>query len=370
MGLTRETGLPSFRPEFQLTAEGRDITAAIAGGLVDITLTDYGGGTGKTDELQVTLLSETLRLPPKGAQLRLSLGFNGHFVDKGIFVVCGVGSSGPPRQIVIYATAAPMDGRKHAGNVANHKTRSFDGLTLGDIVHTLAAEHGLTARVSSSLADLKLGHIDQVRESDAALLSRLARQYNAVSKVAQGYWLFLVRGEGVSAGGKVPPVFTLTPAVVSHWDYSSGDRGASGAGKDKKGTVSVDYFHEQTGETHTVTHPHDGADQHHPYTMSSETEARHKAGAIVSETRQNERQMSLSLPCRPEHLVLSAEGHIRTQGFGTEEDREWLAESLKFRLSAQGLTLDVALVTKFDKKGASGKEKTSGASLDYFRKDK
>ncbi|KJW76386.1 late control protein D, partial [Enterobacter hormaechei subsp. steigerwaltii] len=108
---------PEYAPAFSVSAEGKDITRALQQCLAELTLTDYGGATAKADELKITLLSETLSLPTKGARLRVALGFNDQLVDKGWFVVSGVASSGPPRRIEIYATAAPMNAQKQPGDV-------------------------------------------------------------------------------------------------------------------------------------------------------------------------------------------------------------------------------------------------------------
>ncbi|EKB9874001.1 late control protein D [Salmonella enterica] len=360
MGITAGDTV-EFAPDFSLSAEGRDITAAVASGLVELQFTDYGAGTGKTDELRITLMSETLVLPAKGAKLRFGLGFNGVITDKGSFVVCGVASSGPPRKVEIYATAAPMDGKKHGGNVNNQKTRSFpDDITLGDLVRTVAADNGLTARVAAGLKDIVLPHVDQVRESDAALLSRLARLHNAVSKPTHDRWLFLVRGAGESVSGRAVPHGTVSRENVSSWNYSAGDRGNAGAGKGK-GTVAVDYFHKQTGETRTLQVTHDGADRRHPYTHADDTQAKQQAGAMVISARQNARRMSLTAPCRPEFIALTAEGAITTTGFGRKEDRRWLTESLCYRLGAAGFSVEFSLVTDFRPPG-----KNNG--VDYFNK--
>ncbi|EFD5297050.1 late control protein, partial [Escherichia coli] len=100
-------GLNEYQPDFSLTAEGQDITKAIKRGLAELRYTDNGAATKRSDELMITLFSETLALPPKGAVLTLGLGFNGNLVNKGTFTVCQVASGGPPRRITIYATAAP-----------------------------------------------------------------------------------------------------------------------------------------------------------------------------------------------------------------------------------------------------------------------
>lgn len=115
-----------------------------------------------------------MALPTKGARLQAALGFNNHLVDKGWFVVSGVASSGPPRRIEIYATAAPMNAQKQPGDVTGQKTRSWDNLRLADLVKTVARDNGLIPKVAAGLADIHIDHIDQVAESDANLLSRLA----------------------------------------------------------------------------------------------------------------------------------------------------------------------------------------------------
>lgn len=110
-------GLNEYQPDFSLTAEGEDITKAIKRGLAELRYTDNGAATKRSDELMITLFSETMALPPKGAVLTLGLGFNGNLVNKGSFTVCQVASGGPPRRITIYATAAPMNASKHGADV-------------------------------------------------------------------------------------------------------------------------------------------------------------------------------------------------------------------------------------------------------------
>ncbi|ECK3337682.1 late control protein D, partial [Salmonella enterica] len=58
MGVTAE-----YLPDFSLKAEGQDITAAIRRGLAEIRYTDNGAATKRSDELMITLMSETLTLP-------------------------------------------------------------------------------------------------------------------------------------------------------------------------------------------------------------------------------------------------------------------------------------------------------------------
>ncbi|MGL4278216.1 MAG: contractile injection system protein, VgrG/Pvc8 family, partial [Morganella morganii] len=160
-----QTAMPEYAPAFSIQAEGKDITRVLQQCLSELTLTDYGGATAKADELKISLISETLALPTKGARLRVALGFNDQLIDKGWFVVSGVSSSGPPRRIELYATAAPMNAQKQPGDVTSQKTRSWDNLRLADIVKTVATDNGLIPRVADALKDIHISHIDQVAES-------------------------------------------------------------------------------------------------------------------------------------------------------------------------------------------------------------
>lgn len=352
-----------YKPDFSLKAEGNDITAAIRRGLVSITLTDYGGGTGNTDELQVTLVSETLTLPEKGARLELALGFNGRLTDKGWYVVCAVESSGPPRMVTLTATAAPMNGARHPGNVSNQKSRTFDDVTLGDIVKTVASDNGLKPRVAAALAAIKPGHIVQHRESDAALLLRLARLYNAVSKPAGGYWLFVEQGKSVTPSGSKLPQQTVRFEDVSRWQYSEGEKGGDKNKKgEKKGEVKINFFDPESGETKTSTVEHDGKDTSHPYTQSSKGKADQVGKSKAASTARNTRKMSITMPCRPDQVALTPESNIVTQGFGKKEDRSWLVESLRYSLGSNGMTLDISLVASHEKAGK--KNKKEGPVLD------
>lgn len=357
-----------FFPEYHVSAEGRDITRVLQRFLIDLTLTDYGGATAKSDELKITLLSDTLPLPSKGARLRLALGFNGNLVDKGWFVVSGVGSSGPPRRIEIYATAAPMNAQKQPGDVSRQKTRSWDNITLGDLVKTVAAENGLTASVAEKLGGIRIAHVDQVAESDAALLSRLARMYNAVSKPSGGYWLFLEQGGGTTVSGKPVQVVTIRPSDTSSWTYHEGERGSStGKSGSRKEKITVRYYDKVDGRTKTAVVEHEGPAATHPYTWPEQASAEQQAGSRKTQAQRNSQKMTISGPCRPEYVALTAEAGVITSGFGRNEDRRWVVESLVFSLSSSGfsftwdLVVDIkAPAAKSDKKAPDYYGVTSG----------
>ncbi|MFW0697635.1 late control protein D [Pantoea sp. R13S299] len=355
---------PEYAPAFSVSAEGKDITRALQECLSELTLTDNGGATAKADELKITLISQTLPLPSKGARLRVAMGFNDQLVDKGWFVVSGVGSSGPPRRVEIYATAAPMNAQKHPGNVLSHKTRSWDDIRLADLVKTVATENGLKPKVAAELAEIHIDHIDQVAESDANLMSRLARMYNAISKPAGGFWLFLKQGASKTATGKSTGSITISPDELSTWSYSEGQRGSSTGSGQKKEKISVRYFDEADGRTKTTSVDHDGPALTNPYTQPKKSAADQQAKSRKTQAQRNEKKMTLNGPCRPRHIALTAESGVITSGFGSREDRSWLVESLVFSLTPSGLSFTYNLVVNIKAKGKKGKKDKTGPA--YF----
>ncbi|MBV1841388.1 contractile injection system protein, VgrG/Pvc8 family [Photobacterium ganghwense] len=320
-----------YRPDFSLSADGNDITAAIQRNLISLTLTDNAGS--ESDRLAITVsLPDTVATPKKGAVLRLGLGFNGELIDKGQFVVDEVTSSGPPRRVQIVANAAPLDNRKQPGSLQTQKTRSFDDVTLGDLVKTVVSEHGLVPRVSSELASITLTHIDQVGESDMNLLTRLAKRYGAVSKPANGYWLFLKEGEGKSASGKALKNITLHPHQVTTWQCRFSSR------NDVRRVVAT-YHDLESGDTKEVSTGIGEPEFKIVYTYPNYEEAKAAVLARAKQVKAGSDTLDITLPARASLMALVAEGHVTLDGFGDVEDGKWRVKVVEWSLSESGLQL-------------------------------
>ncbi|MHC5177420.1 hypothetical protein [Serratia rhizosphaerae] len=121
----------------------------------------------------------------------MALGFGGELVNKGTFVVDARSSgqaSGGQRIVEITARAFSKTNERGHSTLQSQKTRSFSGITLGDFMLTVASEHGLTARVDSRLVNVPVEHIDQLDESDMNLVTRIAGECGAVSKITPYTW--------------------------------------------------------------------------------------------------------------------------------------------------------------------------------------
>ncbi|MHA6679819.1 hypothetical protein ACX43S_25340 [Enterobacter cloacae] len=122
--------------------------------------------------------------------------------------------------MTISALAVPGDNSKGAGTMQSQKVRHWEGITLGEIVSTIAKENKLVPKVSASLASMMPGYLDQGNENDAEFLARLARQFGAVSKSGGGCWIFAERGAGVSVSGKPLPSLTIRPSGQTRWQFA------------------------------------------------------------------------------------------------------------------------------------------------------
>jgi len=209
-----------MRPTFRVHADGSDITAKIADRLVRLVLTDEAGFRSDTVEITLDDRGHVVSLPPKGAKLRVWLGMDA-LQFMGEFVVDELVVEGGPARLTIRAKAADMRDQLKAP-----KTRSWDQITLAGLVETVAGEHGLTPRVAGDLSGIDLGHVDQTEESDLHLLTRLARQYDAVAKPAGGMLLMVGRGKAKTASGRQLAPVTLTAAdFAGQWSATLADRG-------------------------------------------------------------------------------------------------------------------------------------------------
>ncbi|HHY0435731.1 TPA: contractile injection system protein, VgrG/Pvc8 family [Vibrio parahaemolyticus] len=323
-----------YRPDFSLSADGNDITAVLQRNMISLTLTDNAGS--ESDRLAITIsLPDTMSTPKKGAVLRRGLGFNGELIDKGQYVVDEVTSSGPPRRVQIVAKAAPMDNRKQPGSLQTQKTRSFDDVTLGDLVKTVASGHGLVPRVNSELDSIKIDHVDQVGESDMNLLTRLAKRYGAVSKPANGYWLFLKQGEGKSASGKALTNITIQPHQVTNWQCRFSSR------NDVRRVVAT-YHDLETGDTKEVSTGVGEPEFRIVFKYPNYEEAEAAVLSRAKSVKAGSDTLDITMPARSSLMALIAEGHITLDGFGDVEDGQWRVKSVEWTLSESGLQLRIS----------------------------
>ncbi|USW02670.1 phage late control D family protein [Pseudomonas pergaminensis] len=207
-------------PAFRLTVDGLDIAQLISPRLMSLELTDNRGV--EADQLSITLSDHDglLTIPPKGAVLRLWLGWSDTgLVDKGTYTVDETEHSGAPDMLSIRARSADL--RK---GLKTKRERSWSNTTLGDVLGDIAIGNGLTATIAGALDGLPILQLDQANESDANLISRLGEEFDAVASVKAGCLLCLPAGGGKTASGMDLPHIVLTRADGDQHRYLQADR--------------------------------------------------------------------------------------------------------------------------------------------------
>ncbi|WP_040269173.1 phage late control D family protein [Pseudomonas rhodesiae] len=207
-------------PAFRLMVDGNDIAQKISPRLMSLELTDNRGV--EADQLTITLSDHDglLSIPPKGAVLRLWLGWSDTgLVDKGTYTVDETEHSGAPDILSIRARSADL--RK---GLKTKRERSWSNTTLGEVLADIAIGNGLTATIAGALDGLPILQLDQANESDANLISRLGEEFDAVASVKAGCLLCLPAGGGKTASGLDLPHITLTRADGDQHRYLQADR--------------------------------------------------------------------------------------------------------------------------------------------------
>ncbi|OHW40859.1 phage late control D family protein [Pseudomonas sp. 06C 126] len=207
-------------PAFRLSVDGLDIAQKISPRLMSMDLTDNRGV--EADQLTITLSDHDglLTIPPKGAVLRLWLGWSDTgLVDKGTYTVDETEHSGAPDVLSIRARSADL--RK---GLKTKRERSWSNTTLGEVLGDIAMGNNLTATIAGTLDGLPILQLDQANESDANLISRLGEEFDAVASVKAGCLLCLPAGGGKTASGLDLPHITLTRIDGDQHRYLQADR--------------------------------------------------------------------------------------------------------------------------------------------------
>lgn len=194
----------------------KDITHIVSERLISLTLTDNRGF--EADQLDITLSDHDseLILPSRGATINLAIGFKDTgLVDKGSYKVDEIEFSGPPDTLVLRARSADL-----FGSLTTKQERSFHKIKIKDLVSQLATENKLKPLCDKELGERTIEHLDQQNESTINLLTRLAKEYDAIATVKNGYLMFFYAGEMKTANGKPLPSILITKQSGDSYRFS------------------------------------------------------------------------------------------------------------------------------------------------------
>ena len=208
-------------PDYKLIADTKNITELIKSRILRLTIKDEAGVQSDSITIELDDRNGEIEWPRHGAELNISLGYvETNIVNMGTFIVDEITHSGPPDTLTINAKATNM-----RASVKERKTRAWENLSIADIVNSISNEHGYTPSIAQELGSISIGHRDQIDESDLHFLTRLAYDYNAVSKIAGNHWIFAERGKAKAASGVDLPIVEIEKSQVLSHRLTHAERG-------------------------------------------------------------------------------------------------------------------------------------------------
>lgn len=312
-----------MKPVFKIVANGVDITAKIAGNLKSLRVVDGRGLKADSVVVKIDDTESGYKWPSEGATLEVSLGFDGLQHYKGKYVVDELAHDGPPDQLII--SAKPAD---FVGGLKVQRNHSYHDTTLGEIVSVIAQRNGLVPAISAKFNAQKIQHLDQTNESDLNLITRLAVNYDAVGKPANGRLLFTGRGDSQTASGQKMPVVDILRTDISRHRYVKKKREGGYTG------VKAFWLDKEKAQTMFEVSGSDGNLKALKKTHSSQSEAAAAAGAEWGRIGRSE--ISLDLTCKQGLPELVAECVANVQGIRAEIDGEYIVTEVVHTLSASG----------------------------------
>lgn len=207
-------------PIYQLLYAGENITSRFQDRLISIMLTDNRGFEADQLDIELDDSDGLIALPNRNARISVALGWKETgLIDKGSYTVDEVEHTGSPDRLTIRARSAAL-----SIGLTTQRERSFHRKTVGAIVRTIAAQNKLTPTITATFDKQVIEHIDQINESDANLLSRLAHLFDAVATVKQNKLLFIQKGLATSATGHPLESITITRSNGDNHRFSIADR--------------------------------------------------------------------------------------------------------------------------------------------------
>lgn len=317
-----------MKPVYQITLDGAVVP--LQGRLIMLTLSDKNGFVADELAIEISDHDGLVELPKKGVTLTAEFGFAGQLSNKGEYVVDEIEHRGPPDVIGIRAKSANF-----RDTLLEQREQSYDNKTLGQILEIIAQRNQLKPAIADKFKAIKIKHLDQNNESDANLLTRLAKDYGAVGTIKSNHLLFIERGAGKNAGGEDLPTATIYRSDGDQHSYRESDRS-------ERVTGVRAYHHDHgKGKREKVEVGKKGYYRNLKRTFASKEAAEKAAEAELKRLQSQAKTLTLNLAIGRAELF--AEMPIKTVGFKPQIDKQqWFATEITHNLNDSGYTCSIS----------------------------
>jgi uncharacterized protein len=326
-----------LKPAFKITADKKDVTALIGQRLISINITDETGLVSDTCEILLDNRDDILDIPPRGANLEISLGYEDSPLTKmGNYIVDDIEISAPPAQMRITGKATNTQIKDLSKKIKAPKSKSWHHYTLVGIITAIANSHGFKGVIDEYFKQIYISHIDQTDESDISFLNSLAKNYGAFVKLSLGRLLFFRKGTSVSSSGKPLPTIKLSTKEISDFKLRVSDL-------EKFGKVIAKWHNFATGKEEDVFAGTGDPAYTMRYKFVSADRALESAKAKLAEFKRGAENLNFSTAGNP---TLCAENKILIEGNKYLKNKNWIIASVNHSLNDQGFVSSVTAIIK------------------------
>lgn len=324
------------RAAWKLTLDGEDLTPRMVSLLIDLRLIEKRAES--SDELEIRLNDHDGKvvLPPEGARLNLSLGWERGtgiaigLQPKGSFRVDEVSWEGPPDVVTIRARSADFE-----SSFRKRRSKVWKDMTIGAMIDRLANNHGLTARCHADLVDTVVTAIEQANKSDMTFLRDLGRRYDAIATVKNRHLIFAPVDADTTATGKVIPSITLRRGDGDRYSFHRASRERAQDGAEAN-------WHDQSGASRRIVTRGGSNRRRLKRVYASENDAN---AAVMAETKRLKRaEASMELTMAYGNPAIAAGARATVSGFKSEIDaRSWRIAGVEHEMGPRGYFTKVEL---------------------------
>ncbi len=321
----------AMTPQYQITVNNADITKQINTRLLSVNVTDEIGIVSDTLSICLDNRNGVLEIPPCGATITLSMGYE-ELYPMGTFIVDEIEISSPPSAMTITARASdPTTGSISSFNACT--SRSWEQQTISAIVQEIASIYGMESETAPQYGNILINTIEQTDESDCAFLQRLATEYGGAIKIAGSKILLIEPFSGKFPNGTSMPVIKIKESEIISFKMRISQRNAYGS-------VSAKYYDFDAATEQEIT----VGDKSPVYTIrdiySSAQQAQLSAQTKLNEIITGSYSLSLEIIG---NALLGAESVVDISTRYDEIRGRWVIKSARHCLSNSGYKTSLEL---------------------------
>ncbi|MGU9981443.1 phage late control D family protein [Phreatobacter sp. HK31-P] len=313
-------------PDYRITIAGLDVTPRMRGYVLELTVVDNSGKTNDTFSVNLDDRDGILKLPKRGEEVVVEMGYRGNLRRMGSFKIDEVELSGIPRRMKVTGTAADVYKAQGKGQ----RTEHYQNKSLQEVMQQVAGRNGWQAAIHSSFSAMRYPMLHQTDESDLHFIRRMEREVGAVAKIAEGRLTFVPSGQGISASGGAMPTVVLRYTDLLSWRVSH-------KGRPKHGKVKAAHGNRHTSQREETTATNDqdadGATFYLRNIFPNRDRAQVAAEARLRELRRSEKSASFQITGNPN---IKAEGQLTIVGVRDGVDETYLVKTVTHTIAGTG----------------------------------